>query len=147
MTLLLVEYEMRATPLLSELCQGGEHRILSCRTIREAADICVQLGGRIDWIVINGIPAGEGRDLVGILRATGCQAPVVHLSAGECATTGEGLPGQLASRQRLTRLDIHRLLTQPGGAFGREEILFEYHAPHPAKVQPPLREKGGTCNI
>jgi hypothetical protein len=147
MTLLLVEYEMRATPLLGELCQGGEHRILSCRTIREAADICVQLGGRIDWIVINGIPAGEGRDLVGILRATGCQAPVVHLSAGECATTGEGLPGQLASRQRLTRLDIHRLLTQPGGAFGREEILFEYHAPHPVKVQTPFRENGGTCNI
>jgi hypothetical protein len=53
----------------------------------------------------------------------------------------------VASRQRLTRLDLHRLLTQPGGAFGREEILFEYHAPHPDKVQTSLRENGETCNI
>jgi hypothetical protein len=147
MTLLLVQCEIRATPLLGELCQGRAHRILSCRTIREAADICIRLGGRIDWIVINGFPAGEGRDLVWILRATGCQAPVVNLSAGECATTGEGLPSQLASRQWLTRLDLHRLLTQPGGAFGCEEILFEYHAPHRVKVQTALRENGGTCNI
>jgi hypothetical protein len=52
--------------------------------------------------------------------------------------TGEELPGQVASRQRLTRLDLHRLLTQPGGAFGREEIIFEYHAPHRVKVQAPM---------
>lgn len=147
MILLVVEYEMLATSLLGALCRGRAHRLLSCRTIREAADICIRLGGRIDWIVINGMPADESRDLVGILRATGCQAPVVYLSAGECATTGEELPGQVAGRQRLTRLDLHRLLTQPGGIFGREEILFEYHAPHPVKVQTPLRENGGTCNI
>lgn len=147
MTLLLVEYEMRATPFLGELCRGRTHRLLSCRNIHEAADICVQLGGRIDWIVVNGIPADERRDLVGILRATGCQAPVVYLSAGESATTGEGLPAPMASRQRLTRMDLHRLLTQPGGAFGHEEILFEYHAPHPVKVRAPMKENGGTCNI
>jgi hypothetical protein len=147
MTLLLVEYEIRATPLLDELCQGRAHRILSCRTIRDAADICIRLGGRIDWVVINGIPADASCDLVGILRGTGCQAPIVYLSADESATTGEGLPGQLVSRQRLTRLDLHRLLTQPWGAFGREEILFEHHAPHPVKLQTPLRENGGTCNI
>jgi hypothetical protein len=138
MTLLLVEYEMRATPLLGELCRGRTHRLLSCRTIHEAADICIRLGGRIDWIVINGIPAGESRDLAGILRATGCQAPVVYLSAGECATAWEELPERVASRQRMTRLDLHRLLTQPGGAFGHEEILFEYHAPHRVKVQAPM---------
>ncbi|HEY7744859.1 MAG TPA: hypothetical protein VIA07_00885 [Desulfuromonadales bacterium] len=138
MTLLLVEYEMRASPFLDELCRGRAHRLLSCRTIREAADICIQLGGRIDWIVINGMPVDESRDLVGILLAAGCQAPVVYLNAGESATIGKELPGQVVSRKRMTRLDIHRLLTQPGGAFGREEIIFEYHGPHRVKVQAPM---------
>jgi len=138
MTLLLVEYEMRASPFLDELCRGRAHRLLSCRTIHEAADICILLGGRIDWIVINGMPADESRDLVGILREQGCQAPVVYLSAGECTTTGEEFPDQVTSRKRLTRLELHRLLTQSGGVFGREEILFEYNAPHRVKVQEPM---------
>lgn len=141
MKLLLVEHEMRPTPLLSELCRGSAHRLLACRTIPEAADICRQHGGSIDWVIVNGIPAAEHCDLVGILRATGCQAPVVYLSAGESAPTAEGLSGQVAGRQRLTRLDLHRLLTQPGGAFARGEMLFEYHAPHQVKAQAPARKK------
>lgn len=144
MKLLLVEHEMRPSPLLGELCRRSEHRLLSCRTIHEAADICRRQGEEIAWIVVNGIPVEEGGDPVAMLRATGCRAPVVYLSAGESAPAEEGRPAPAADRQRLTRLDLHRLLTQPGGAFARGEILFEHHAPHPVKAPPPVRRKRGN---
>jgi hypothetical protein len=141
MNLLLIEHEMRPAALLEELCRGSVHRLQVCRTASEAAEIWVQQEGEIDWIIINGIPTDAGADLVGVLLATGCQAPVVYLSAGEGNPAGEKLPGAVASRQRLSRLDLHRLLTQPGGAFACGEPLFEYHAPHPCKVPVSARRK------
>lgn len=141
MNLLLLEHETRPAALLDELCRGTAHRLHVCRTVGEAAELWAQQEGRIDWIIVNGIPTDAGADLAGALRATGCQAPVVYLSAGEGNPTGERLPGIVASRQCLNRLDLHRLLTQPGGAFACGETFFEYHAPHPCKLPASARRK------
>jgi len=147
MNLLLVEVDGTSLSLLRELCRDTAHRLFSCRSAREALEICRWHAERIDWIVISGSPGEASRDLERWLGAAGCRAPVVYLASGEPLCSGRqavawspegGLPeGVLAaSRRSLTRLDLFRLLSRLGGDYAQQELLFEYHAPHPAQKAP-----------
>jgi len=147
MNLLLVEVDESALSLLRELCRDSGHRLLCCRSAHEALESCRWHAGRIDWVVINGGPGEANRDLERWLRAAGCRAPVAYLAAGEPAPmgmkevawdAGEGMAeAPLEGRRRsLTRLDLFRLLSRLGGEYEREEMIFEYHAPHPAQKTP-----------
>ncbi len=132
MTLLVIESENRPTPLLAELCRGRSHRFLSCRSLGEAMDLCLRFDGNIDWIVVNGVPEEGSTELETALRMTGCRAPIAFISAEIEALAQASLSGHQISLKHLTRLDLHRMLTRPGGIFCREEAVFEYHAAHPA---------------
>lgn len=141
MKLLLLEYEQKATPLLAELCRDSTHHLLVCRTACEAAQICREHCGGFDWIIVSGAAAAEKSELARMLRGTGCKAPVVFWSSGVTAATAGEQPGHLVHHRRLTRLDLQRLLTQPGGVFEDQEVLFEYHAPHPVNVAAPRKKR------
>jgi CheY-like chemotaxis protein len=140
MKLLVIEQQLRSTPLLREICRGGEDTVVFCRSGAEAVASLRRHRASFDWIVINGLSSGRSGPLVDMLRAHGCHAPIVYLAAGESDSCAGGSPVQRVSkipgkteRARLTHFDLHRLLTQPGGAFEGEDILFDYHAPHARK--------------
>lgn len=154
MNLLLVEVDGAGLSLLRELCRDTDHRLLCCRSAREAVESCRWHAGRIDGIVINGGPGGANRDLERWLRGAGCRAPVVYLASGEPVPLevtavawgteqGTAAPPLEVSRRSLTRLDLFRLLSRLGGEYERQEMIFEYHAPHP--VQKPTTDRRQRC--
>lgn len=137
MNLLVIERGLQPAGFLRELCQGSGHSVCFCRSEAEAATVCGRKDVRFDWVVVNGHSTGARGDLVGRLRELGCRAPVVYLAAGEEEGAERALHprpdvrrGSNPERLRLNRLDLLRLLTQPGGVYAGEEILFEYHGPH-----------------
>jgi hypothetical protein len=130
--LLIIEQARRATPLVRELCRQSRHAAFFCRDPADIPTICSRHGTDFDWIVVNGMEVSGKVDLVDMLRTLGCSAPLVFLAAEEGAPVANRLPRRhtrRGGRLRLTRPDLVHLLTQPGGIFAGEELLFEYLTP------------------